>query len=260
MTSSYEIRQSIFKKIIKKLFSFFGYEIKKKNNFNDRFGDRIVELNEFDKKNIDLALKFALANKENLWSIIQSIKYIYDNKIEGDFVECGVFKGGSLGLIAKYAENYKINSKIIGYDTFEDGFLQNNYSEYDLSYKTNKPIKYENNKNFFPTINEVKNNLNSFNLNENYFPILIKGDILKILNEDQNIPKKISFLRLDTDIYKTTKLQLEVLYPKLEKGGILHIDDYGLCNGVQKAVDEYFSNSKIWLHRVDLSCRLMIKN
>ena len=84
--------------------------------------------------------------------------------------------------------------------------------------------------------------------------------MLETLNKPKNIPEKISFLRLDTDLYTTTKKQLEVLYPKLAKGGILHIDDYGFLPGVRKAVDEYFLNEDVWLHRVDLTCRLIIKN
>ena len=61
-------------------------------------------------------------------------------------------------------------------------------------------------------------------------------------------------------MYATTKFQLEILFPKLVKGGILHIDDYGFFPGVQKAVDEYFKDKKIWLHRVDFTCRLLVKD
>ena len=64
---------------------------------------------------------------------------------------------------------------------------------------------------------------------------------------------------LDTDLYSTTKIQLEVLYPRLVKGGVLHIDDYGFFPGVKKAVDDYFKDKNIWLHRVDLTCRIMVK-
>ena len=28
----------------------------------------------------------------------------------------------------------------------------------------------------------------------------------------------------------------------------------------RKAVDEYFKDKKIWLHRVDFTCRLLVKN
>ena len=52
---------------------------------------------------------------------------------------------------------------------------------------------------------------------------------------------------------------LEILYPRLSIGGVLHIDDYGWMSGVKDAVDEYFKDKKIWLHRVDLTCRYLIK-
>ena len=51
-----------------------------------------------------------------------------------------------------------------------------------------------------------------------------------------------------------------MLYPRLNKGGILHIDDYGNCPGVKKAIDDYFSGQDIWLHRIDYTCRFLIKN
>lgn len=60
----------------------------------------------------------------------------------------------------------------------------------------------------------------------------------------RNLPKKISILRLDTDFYSSTKIELEVLYPRLVKGGVLIIDDYGYWQGSRKAVDEYFFNKK----------------
>ena len=81
------------------------------------------------------------------------------------------------------------------------------------------------------------------------------------LNTDENLPKKISILRLDTDFYESTKIELEKLYPLLSKNGILIIDDYGHWQGAKKAVDEYFKkiNYKPLLNIVDYSCRLIIK-
>ena len=260
MTSSHDINQSKSKIFIKKIFSFFGFDIIRKNNFNDRWGNYIIECDIEDKKNIDNALKYALCTKPNLWSLIQSIRYISEKKIAGDFVECGVFKGGSLGLMALYAQKYQIDCKIFGYDTFEDGFLESSLDDKDISIKNKKIQIGEKIDNFYPTKNEVTQNLSTFFTNQEYCPRLIKGDILETLKEESNVPNKISLLRMDTDLYSTTKLQLETLYPRLEKGGVLHIDDYGMCPGVKTAVDEYFINQKIWLHRVDLSCRLMIKN
>jgi hypothetical protein len=76
---------------------------------------------------------------------------------------------------------------------------------------------------------------------------LIKGDITK------TVPKyvkghpnlQISLLNLDTDIYEPSVTILNYLYPKIVKGGILILDDYGVFPGETKAVDEFFKNKKI---------------
>ena len=259
MASSYEINENIIKKIIKKIFSYTNYSIVRKNNFSDRLYDKIVEINKEDEINVDLAITSALCSKANLWSLIQSIKYIANNKIKGDFVECGVFRGGSLGILSHYAEKYSLDSKIYGFDTFEDGFFNTPLSDKDITIKGLKITPDKKINNFYPTKEEVRINLKKFFKDIKYSPELIKGDVLKTLKDPKNIPDKISILRLDTDLYLTTKIQLETLYPKLVSGGVLHIDDYGLCPGVRSAVDEYFIDQKIWLHRIDLTCRLMIK-
>ena len=74
----------------------------------------------------------------------------------------------------------------------------------------------------------------------------------------QNLPKKICILRLDTDFYSSTKIELEKLWPLLSKNGILIIDDYGFWQGCKKAVDNYFKKKKFLVH-IDRSCRLIFK-
>ena len=135
MSSSHKIKENIFKKIIKKIFSYTGYEIVRKNNFNDRYLNRVIEINDEDESNLNLAAKYALCSKANIWSLIQSIKYISSKKIIGDFVECGVFRGGSLGIMARYAEKYSLDINIYGFDTFEDGFFGAFLSDKDITIK-----------------------------------------------------------------------------------------------------------------------------
>ena len=88
---------------------------------------------------------------------------------------------------------------------------------------------------------------------------LIKGPVEDTLNVEENLPKKISVLRLDTDFYESTKKELEILYPRLVKNGILIIDDYGHWQGSRKAVDEYFQNDEVLLNYIDYTCRMIIK-
>ena len=159
-------------------------------------------------------------------------------------------------------DQFELEKKIWGYDTFEEGFLDETLSKYDTDFKKRKikSLKEENIQTQFFSISDVISNINAHHKYDENKYILIKGDIIKSLDNEKYIPEKISFLRMDTDLYETTRKQLEVLYPKLSLGGVLHVDDYGMCPGVKTAVDEYFKDKKIWLHKVDMSCRYLIKN
>jgi len=88
---------------------------------------------------------------------------------------------------------------------------------------------------------------------------IVKGDVRETLL--QEIPEQISVLRLDTDWYESTRLELELLYPRLSPGGVLIIDDYGYWAGSRKATDEYFATlaRPPMLNRVNDQVRLCIK-
>lgn len=55
---------------------------------------------------------------------------------------------------------------------------------------------------------------------------------------------KISLLKLDTDVYEPAVTVLEHLFPKIEVGGIILLDDYGTFPGETKAVDDYFKDKR----------------
>jgi hypothetical protein len=68
-------------------------------------------------------------------------------------------------------------------------------------------------------------------------------------------------LRLDTDWYESTKLELEHLYPRVAPGGVLIVDDYGHWDGARRAVDEHFAANPprppLW--RIDYTGRVGVK-
>jgi O-methyltransferase len=241
----------ILKKLIKKL----GY-----NYFKSKEDRVIEELTLYEDQLIEKCLKYSMTTKVRMWSLLNSINYIYNNNIQGDFVECGVWKGGNLILYEILNQKYNLNKKVFGFDTFEGMPLP---GEYDYKYNNvsaidlyNKKVKIENNW-CKSSLDEVKTNILTECSNANVN--LIKGKVENTLLVEKNIPDKISILRLDTDFYESTKIELEVLFPKLEKNGILIIDDYGTYKGARKAVDEYFKK-KAFLIYIDHTCRLLIKN
>ena len=77
------------------------------------------------------------------------------------------------------------------------------------------------------------------------YATFIKGDVIKTLKEETNLPKNIALLRLDTDWYESTKLEMQTLYPRVVKDGVLLIDDYADWQGCKKAVDEYFMENNL---------------
>lgn len=239
------------KKLFEKLLKKCGYKMQNIVN------DIIEEITPEEKRLMDLCSPYTMTSDLRKWALIQSFYHIINNNIEGDFVECGVWKGGNLILLQKIIEKAKINNrKIYGFDTFTGmpkptlHDLKTNSKDKNNFYKKNW---------LYVSENEVRKNFKR-NLNNDDNLILIKGDVTETLKIKSNIPNKISILRLDTDFYKSTKIELEVLYPRVSKGGIIIIDDYGSWQGAKKAVDEYFFNQSIWLHYIDHDGRLIIKN
>jgi len=238
------------KKLIEAILKKYGYKVQNIDN------DIIEEITPGEKKLMELCSKYTMTSDLRKWALIQSFYHITNNNIEGDFVECGIWKGGNLILLQKLIEIANINNrKIYGFDTFTG---MPKPSQHD--FKTNN----KNVNNFYKkdwlyvTEDEVRNNFKT-NVNNDQNLILIKGKVEETLKIKSNIPNKISILRLDTDFYESTKIELEVLFERLSKGGILIIDDYGSWQGAKKAVDEYFFNQNIWLHYIDHDGRLMIK-
>ncbi len=253
-----------YSEIIKRLINKFNFKIEHKNSWYKRNEHFIAEIDENELKIIKKISNYSMSTPANHWAIIQSIKHISKNNIEGDFVESGVWKGGNLILFKIMSDKLNLNKKIYAFDTFA-GMPEPGEKDFDLKDINARQI-YDNYKDkdikwCYSTLEEVKSNIISFD--KKYIEAInfVKGKVENTLDDEKNIPEKISLLRLDTDFYESTKKELEVLFPKLVSGGVLIIDDYGHWKGSKKAVDEYFQLSKKfeWLHRIDYASRLLVK-
>jgi len=160
--------------------------------------------------------------------------------VDGDIVECGVFKGASFSRFAMFRKIIGLEKKsLIGFDTF-DSFPE---AEYDQD----KVLR----KNFISSAGDKsisKTQLEEVLINKkcDNNTILIQGDITKTIPEFVDINNlKISFLNLDVDIYEPTVVILKYLYPLISTGGIIMLDDYNTFPGETKAVDEYCNGKNI---------------
>ena len=255
---------NLFKKLFVQILKLKGYQLIK---LNENFDKLPIELSVNDKETLEYIIdkKLSMTPIPRLITTVKACKYILDNNINGDFIECGVWRGGHAILAKKIFEANGSNKNVFLYDTFSG---MTKPQERDISYITKEKaiIDYESNqKNHhndwcYASLEDVKKNCidAGLNMNEIHF---IKGDVCETLNDKLNLPDKISIIRLDTDWYKSTIKELEVLYPILSKNGVLMVDDYGHWQGSKQAVDEYFDRKGFTplLNLTDYSARICIK-
>lgn len=166
-----------------------------------------------------------LNNLHNMLSVVKN------NKIFGDFVETGVWRGGATIFIQAYNKMYELKKNVFVCDSFE-GLPEPNIIKYpqDLG-----DTHYQ--ESFLKVSLEiVKSNFQLYNLlDENV--IFIKGWFSETLKDNRDI-KNISMLRFDGDMYGSTMDVLNNLYQKISSGGVLIVDDYCLPN-CKKAVEDF---------------------
>jgi hypothetical protein len=86
-----------------------------------------------------------MTSRERAFSLYQAVKYIIKAGIPGDFVECGVWRGGSAMIIAHTLLKLKIQDrKIYLYDTFK-GMSQPSEEDFDLLKKKKASEKWQEN-------------------------------------------------------------------------------------------------------------------
>jgi len=197
------------------------------------------------------------------YALFQAIKYITLNKIEGDIAECGVWRGGSMMLMALALRHFGDTQRSLYlYDTFD---VMTRPGDRDIDFDGNamktvwsqaardgKVIGYGG------PVDTVK-----FNLQATGYPMtqmhFIVGDVLQTI--PAQMPPRIALLRLDTDWYESTLHELKHLYDRIVPQGVLIIDDYGWCQGARQATDEFFRERpfKPMMHRVDQGVRILVK-
>jgi O-methyltransferase len=252
----------MFGKLINCVLKKAGYKIEKidpKQGLEDIFSDKGFSA-VYDAVN-----KYTMTSPQRLYALYKSVEYVVSRGIQGDFVECGVWRGGSAMAMALTLKKMGVTDrKIFLYDTYE-GMSAPTEKDKDI-HGTNASILLEeqgmenkgDNVWCYASIEDVTTNVKSTGYPEHSIHIL-KGKVEDTI--PATIPEKIALLRLDTDWYESTAHELLHLYPLLESKGVLIIDDYGHWQGARQAVDEYIANNKLplLLNRIDYTGRLALK-
>lgn len=222
-----------------------------------------LEIEENFKKIYERCRSFTMTSPERMFALHKAVEYIVDHKIEGDFVECGVWKGGSSMMMAHTLLLVNDHRTLYLYDTFE-GMSEPKTEDKDLYGNKADELLKRSDKNSdysiwcYSTLETVQKNIYSTGYPKNKIRF-IKGKVEETI--PLTVPQKISLLRLDTDWFDSTYHELVHLYPLLSQKGILIIDDYGHWQGARKAVDQYFREINIHplMNRIDYTGRILQK-
>lgn len=207
---------------------------------------------------------YTMTTPERLKALVDAVRYVVGKGIEGAFVECGVWKGGSAMAMAMVLQALGVTDReLYLYDTYagmsapgkedvsvnglraEDRFRESRLSD-DSSDWCLSPLE------------EVRENLHrtGYPAERIHF---VEGKVEETI--PGTVPERIALLRIDTDWYESTRHEMIHLYPLLERGGVLIVDDYGHWEGARKAVDEYIAEHDLCLllNRIDKSGRMALK-
>ncbi|HMJ91500.1 MAG TPA: TylF/MycF/NovP-related O-methyltransferase [Candidatus Acidoferrum sp.] len=209
---------------------------------------------------------YTMTSPERLFALVNAVSYVVDNNIDGDIVECGVWRGGSMMAVIKRLQQMKRGDReLYLYDTFAGMTAPTEKDTTKFGPKTadetfrEMQVQSGVNRWCLATLEEVTQNLSTTGYDQKKIHF-IKGPVDKTL--PLHMPGgDIALLRLDTDFYDSTKHELEHLFPRLRSGGVLIVDDYGHWEGQRAAVDEYFKahGIRMLLNRIDYSARIGVK-
>lgn len=175
---------------------------------------------------------FTMVGLRGLDNIQQCVEKILDENVPGDFVETGVWRGGSCIFMRALLSQHSISDRAVWCcDSFEGmPVIGNKDKSFDSTNELNSHDYLS------VTLEQVQANFRRFGLLDDRVKFL-KGwfsDTLPTAPID-----RISLLILDGDYYESTKDALTYLYPKMSPGGVVIIDEYQGWIGCRTAVDEY---------------------
>jgi hypothetical protein len=212
---------------------------------------------------------YTMTSKERVVSLIRAVQYLEYYRIPGAFVECGVWRGGSMMAAARtLLAAGSTDRDLFLFDTY-CGMPEADDSDVDLWGRCGTALLAQLRK--LPLQEQAENNIVArcpieavrANLFSTGYPRdklhFVEGRVESTI--PRYAPERIGMLRLDTDWYESTRHELVHLFPRLSSHGVLLIDDYGHWRGARLAVDEFFAQNRepIFFNRVDYTGRIAIR-
>jgi O-methyltransferase len=198
---------------------------------------------------IEQVLPYTMTSVDKLFALITATRHIAETGVQGDFVECGVWRGGSMHAVARTLHNAGVTDRdLYLFDTFE-GMTEPTERDVRIGHGSHRTAaqmleRADKNANVWAvaSLEDVQEGVRTLPYPQERFHF-VKGPVEETIPEAA--PHRIALLRLDTDWYESTRHELEHLYDRLVPGGVLIIDDYGSWQGSKEATDEFLAKLEV---------------
>jgi O-methyltransferase len=180
------------------------------------------------------AVAHTMVGMRRLQSLCELAQRTLDDNIAGDFIETGVWRGGCCILMrGVLAANRVSDRKVYVADSFA-GLPAPNAD----AFPADAGWDLRGHEELSVPLAEVKSNFARYGLLDDQV-VFVKGWFSETLPTLAGGP--FALIRLDGDLYESTYVALEALYPRLSPGGFVIIDDLNSLPPCRQAVDDYRS-------------------
>lgn len=192
------------------------------------------------------ALAHTMVGVHRLESLRELTQRALDEGVPGDFIETGVWRGGCCILMrGVLAANQLADRKVYVADSFA-GMPAPNPEAFpaDAGWNLDQHVELA------ITLEQVKDNFSRYGLLDDQV-VFVEGWFSETLPSLNAGP--FALIRLDGDLYESTQISLESLYPKLSPGGYVIIDDMNSLPPCREAVDDFRARNAITapIHKID---------
>jgi O-methyltransferase len=174
-----------------------------------------------------------MVGPERIANLARLAQRLEDERIPGDVVECGVYKGGTAALLARSATHSALPRTVWLFDVF-DGMPP--------ATDVDGPEAPSWVGNLVSSPQKVSRLLRR--TGADLSRVRIVPGLFQHTFPSVRIPQ-IALLNIDADWYESVKLCLETFYNAVVPRGFISLDDYGAWPGCRLAVDQFFLSRQL---------------
>jgi O-methyltransferase len=172
---------------------------------------------------------YSMVGHRRLENIELCLTSVVDGMIEGDFVECGVWRGGASIYAKAVLNTLRASDRSVWLaDSFEGMPIQTENDKADGALADNSFLAV--------SLEQVQDNFRRFGLLDEQVKF-VKGWFSDSLPASPI--EKIAVLRLDGDYYSSTMDALDSLYDRVSSKGYIIIDDYWSFVTCRQAITDF---------------------